>query len=1424
MSSILNELYKYTHKYQQKLNDKVLKKFYFRESSDNSDDSSSNKNNIYSNNEKIPNSNFEIDQIKAETKKIKIEIPLSEIGNIDDILFKLGKYLITNITKKEIKNEKDEIINYKYESNIDTFQKRFNNSLLSLEQDINIYHTIDKNVRDSYLKTKIINNLYNLEFNSLEFFDATKILFTILFSTDIMGNTSTAKLSNFYDTGNGKNIRISISKNNILKIIFYEYGYIINNTTYHVHMYSNIYGIYKNIETIPDKFLGYVAEHWQGLYYNEPRRGSITASYYTGPYTNAKIDTSFINLDKNLKLNEGSMFIPSPNSSNSEYIIYKYKDNIISSHEYIKTLFDEVKFSSEILNMKNNLSNVNDIYLHIVHQRSGDGSSSLFNTKILLSDDEYDIHYSNNKTILDISKYINKHGIEKEGYKLNAIAALIYQRPCLNNGKLNNELKNILIPYDNENYIDYYKNSDITKYVPFSLQNILEDNSTMNIKKIDKVLGSNIINKNSILCIKYSVITDHDAFLFFKDGRLISPTFIDRYDNKYDIFISLNDIMSDSSINKIMKDLYLYNITTNMYNIDTDLFLVYDMDQYYPHDIIYNLKYLKDSNEYLLPTNKDIDLTKIILMIDESYIMCKECKHMFTIDKCDTKLIDDKLYYICPMCSHENDYVVLDDKYIVDDNGSFIYLDKDRYYITYDLHNKYSLYILLDGEYIKYTDEHKTYVGNYYIKYNIGYVIPPYYLSSDIRYRKIGTKCVRLSDIINIEVIKNNNIYTIQDMYNMVESKYNISDYANAVTYYEDNSIYSIYDKTKMNISDSNLYYMNNNNNYILKTEVDKYYHDLSHILKYNIIYKFTIPNSENLDSSKVRAYRIDGSYSNYFINKDNEFLAYMIPSQLIGSDEKIMGFLNGELVNGYTINNSLYSRLFDSNTILSFKNDPEKDTKYYSYNVDVDGDYYYDIKENRYIYDPNRDTSILKRATSHKYYKYSGDYYSMISFEEALSIVSSGEDVYWISDNIFYNKITTKEDVVNYNDMGYVLYKKESPYIEAEIYDKYDIVKEKIIWDDSNHKFIQNQNLDINDPNAKYLIKLDIGASFIHPSIWYKNLNQYRSMVYSIIPLYKKENNKYIKIMDYNEYKDDIPDTSELYYKLVSGGYIKCSEYIENTVSNREIESYATYIKLTEEYSESSEDDKQFISSTEYYAYITPYSRNISSVYLANMRNIVPYRNSSNIEHLGSGIFDINMDSPINIPNNFGNYLSMYYPPLSKKYMLFFINGKFANPYIKIITPQKFIISDSSFLLVDDNGINRIEEITKIDIYADIHMIHSLEEYSIFYDNENKYIDTIWNDYQDIITDYYKDKTTEYSDKINIISDNFNNTDTEIKDASLYEIFGKYILNIIDIDQEQSILGDEIREYFESLPDYLYDGRMKLELMQNKLKRKYIY
>ena len=83
---------------------------------------------------------------------------------------------------------------------------------------------------------------------------------------------------------------------------------------------------------------------------------------------------------------------------------------------------------------------------------------------------------------------------------------------------------------------------------------------------------------------------------------------------------------------------------------------------------------------------------------------------------------------------------------------------------------------------------------------------------------------------------------------------------------------------------------------------------------------------------------------------------------------------------------------------------------------------------------------------------------------------------------------------------------------------------------------------------------------------------------------------------------------------------------------------------------------------------------------------------------------------------------------------------------------------------------------------------------------------------------DYFYDESTVYTKVVIGISEESKYVDREL---ALYEIFGKYVLNKYDIDNDFE-LSDEVLTYFNEIFDE--DDRMKLQLLTDSVSRRFEY
>ena len=1485
---LYRELYKFTNEYKENEAKKIINKFIFKQPSVEIADGSNfiNSEILYSSKlDIIHNTRVYFDNLSGAknrylNKEIRIcNIPFSEFGNSKEIIKKLTSYVMSTIS----------IENGEYISSLESlglrreYWKQNYPDLSSFDPNNNHF---------SWLNNKW---LYGLQFNSVEFYEATGLMVSVNRRKNISSIPASYMINGDYDLPDGKNIRISVQSNAYLEIDFIErsldtddiYELILHRN--HTSEDSSIYDIIsKSVLTNTVEYSDY------GLDICLPKEWN---SY---------------NIFKEL-LEIWVLGVK----------LYDYEYNLVYENDGIHV---------KINNPTNLITNIDMLLVNIKLQKT-EKDSSVLEERDYLGEKGIDAPYYSSKYINDL--YIPIDSETAAEYMLAGKTVYIKENNCY-------------YVWNEEKYSDY--NGSFYAYVidddeqelrdslPFSLEYLLSNKSTFNIKRVEKILFSNIVFRNNIPCVKYTINTKHDTILFFKGCKLLSPTDIEFEEETYTIYISIENMITKSAFEDLRLMMYGAKQPTTYINLSIDdLWIVYDTDRLFIENMRYDVKsiwkyvnlsketrysittdeldneiYIEDdageyikykdtylelgainyylengvfipnppaeytgdiynklkTNEYLLPVNKDIDPTKLVVTIEDLHI-------------------HDSMEY----------------RYRRDPEGIYIHLSENRYYVTYDKSYLYDKYIKINGEYILYTDEYIDYTGNFYILKEPGYIIPPYYYAEDIHYTKVGSKCVMLSNVFNLtyseeivavdtfikeaqengtEDLVEVKTYTKEELISkLISNKFNISNTNDVyiITSDGDYKLYSSLNKVKNSVGelvyyifDENgtvittdspaIFYKNNDSEYINIDEVDSYKLEISQFIGMNRVYKFTLKNGEILDGGyassdeyiqtidsgyatsyseypsidkesaltaiangdnvymiingrpklydpelqpnyngpfytnfdeiyesngeidlnsnflngelytdddypvydfnfsspysiiddQIKAYRIDSSYNNYFLNSEDDFLAYVIPNQLINSENKLMTFLDGKMTDEYIINKNLYSRLFGGDTILSFSNDPDDSTgDSYMYHIDVNGEYYFNPENNTYVHDPNRNKSIMERSSASTYYKSKYEQYEQISAKD-LKVLSSDIVVYKYIDNEYIPM--TEDEIKNYNS------------------------------------------------STNYSIFINIGIIYID------------SELYDTNDIISKD--KYEKLPDNSYILDNNTGT---YYKLKNGKYILVSDYTENTI---EIESYQKYFELIMEYNGSF-----YILAEDYYIYTTPYSKTISTVFMSNLRNLSLYQHNTGITYKDK-IFTVNNEIDSILYNERLLYRDIYFPPLSLKYMLFFINGKFANPYIEILTPQRFFIKDNSFL-------NKGEIIEQIQIYAYDKYLYSLNYYNSYFTKLEKiYTDVEMNDvheynvyaYKDNMWDKYGDQLTEYMLSDNSISEQtyeprdigYNFTNNLI---SLYEIFGKYILNKYDIDNDYT-LYDEIREYFSELFDE--DNRMRLELLQDKTKRKYIY
>ena len=243
-------------------------------------------------------------------------------------------------------------------------------------------------------------------------------------------------------------------------------------------------------------------------------------------------------------------------------------------------------------------------------------------------------------------------------------------------------------------------------------------------------------------------------------------------------------------------------------------------------------------------------------------------------------------------------------------------------------------------------------------------------------------------------------------------------------------------------------------------------------------------------------------------------------------------------------------------------------------------------------------------------------------------------------------------------------------------------------------------------------------------------------------------------------------------------------------------------------------------------------YSKVTKSIYVTNPGSYTLYQDIHGISY-EDGIFTLSNEIDGCVSNEQKMYDDFYMLPFSPNYMMLFINGRYISPdHIKVLSTRRFALIDTvktsikDYFNLEDNESLEINEIF-IYRYDYINPFKYIDYFVKDYGNINasKYIpkeiykisDYLWDDYGNELKEVNKDKI--FTDIIIDPKDpGFHQTNNLI---AMYEIFGKYVLNKYDIDANFD-LADEVRSYFSSLYDE--DGRMKLELILDNLKRKYNY
>lgn len=1454
---LYHELYKFTNEYKNSEAKKLVNKFIFQPSVYSTDGCDFiNSNIVYSNElDIIPDAKIYLNTSKGSINKhIKLIMPFSEIKNSKDIIKSLNKY--------------------RYNSN-----------------------TINKLI-------------YNTEFNVKEFYEATGIYILISrrnndqeisIIDDIPQQHFSSCINSNYKLGDKCNVRLSIKNNSYLEIDFLDK--IIDNTDniYELSLYGGKQNIDDLINYDSNLFDFNHSEVYNLLTTEDNGYDIITTSdtnWYnnTFEYNNALYQSLIdVNLtiqivDKDINNNDVKKFI---------FHLYSYEYNISFNGKNKFTISLNPDINSSVNQLINSIDT--DKY-SIVNEFS-----------------IYIKSYDTTIPMIERKNYLEKYSIFDNSY---------YKSSKITADMTNEDISNAIIN-DEENL----RNS-----LPFSLEYILNRKSTFNIQKIKKVLYDNIEFRNNNLYIKYTLNSKHDTVMFFRNSKLVNPEFVETNGTDYSIYIPMKDIISNESIEKIKR--MKYNIIHKVKYIelesDANFWIVYDTDRHFIENIRYDLKsvyvyvnisntdrysistdamgseayffdengeYIKYKNEYLelgskdyyLDVNGDYTLEKPNNYTGDIYRKTKTNEYLLPLNK-DI----DPSKIVITIEDYHDDHDDL--KYIKDPKGSYIKLEEDRYYQTYNTIHKNGLYVNIDDSYILYNEkEHSEYLGSFYIKKEAGYILPPYYLNGDVRYRKISKKCIVLSNIFNIpyndEVVAVDSYYHEYDendtksnfvirnkTYNkdsfvseMLYKKYELMYPLNDV-YYCENGEYKLYN-SKLAIENEFLLYKKDTDIYISKNEVDNYISEIRNFIDMNRVYKFCLNNKEILNLEKesekygnsyitidaetsevTQMIFINGSTSTKFVNdedvdNDIDFSNYNYDNDstfaYIESDynpvlENNSSFSYGDILDGGYANTDEYMSIIDGGYSTSFSEYPHSISKEKAIAA---------VKRGEKVY-INIDTKPVPYEL-YKHSDYDGPFYK--NFSDEIDLVNkynnndNPDDDYPIYDFNFTSPYTINDEKVK----AYRIDSSYSNYFNSDDEFLAFVIPNQLI--NSEHKlltFLDGKFTDefaINKHLYSRLFGGDTLLSFTEdPKDYTGNDYSYRvdkdgkyyfnGTSYEYDPdrdidrMTRVDDTTYYKIehegkiiyittesYDSNDIESEtiyelLPDGSYSenifgkYYRLKNGNYI----LMEHLESNYEIESYDKYYELVNEYNNS-----KYINIHDYYMYRTSYSKNIHNVFVCNMKNLTLYQNTRGITYKDK-IFTISNSIDTIVHNDRKLYKDIYFPPLSLKYMLFFINGKFANPYIEIVTPQRFIISDNSFLV---DG----EEINDIQIYAYDSYLYNLNKYNIFFNtdeymnllhgyNIHTYKDTMWDEYSENIIESIKSNTS-IKDQIYVPIDPGYHSETSL--ISLYEIFGKYILNKYDIDNDPT-LHDEIREYFAPLFDE--NNRMKLELIQDQIKRKYIY
>lgn len=138
----------------------------------------------------------------------------------------------------------------------------------------------------------------------------------------------------------------------------------------------------------------------------------------------------------------------------------------------------------------------------------------------------------------------------------------------------------------------------------------------------------------------------------------------------------------------------------------------------------------------------------------------------------------------------------------------------------------------------------------------------------------------------------------------------------------------------------------------------------------------------------KLIAINTSSSYTEHFSNKvDENFLSYIVPNQIVANKNKVLTFLNGKLSDEFIINNNLFCKLFDGNTMLSFTDDPIDPDSIFSYEYDENGKYVY--IDGEYVPFGDLTEFIVDTITPSKYLQDAGGTYKYIDYSDNFYIAN---------------------------------------------------------------------------------------------------------------------------------------------------------------------------------------------------------------------------------------------------------------------------------------------------------------------------------------------------------------------------------------------------------------------------------------------------